>query len=121
RALGVVFERRAFEPRDDEDETEPVFAMLAETRPADRAAQMHLRAADACFLVNLAAHARDDIFIGFELAAQTVVLAEMMIALAHVAMNHEHALGVGRNYIAEGGEDGRVGHNVAWQGLRAEF
>src|SRR4249919_4056150 len=79
RAFGVVRMRRAGEPRDQKDEAEPILALLAETRPADGASQLHIDAVDAGFLVNFPAHTSDDVFVALHLSAQSVVLAQMLI------------------------------------------
>src|SRR5512146_1389166 len=110
RALGIALVRLACQARDDEHEAEPVLAVLAESRPADRAAQVQLEALDAGFLVNLAAHPSDDVLVGFELAAEAVVLAEVLVARACVAMDHQHAATIGRQHVAERGENRGVGH-----------
>src|SRR5574337_1464789 len=88
RAFRVVLQRGARESHHDEDETEPVLAVLAEAGPADRSAQMDFIAFDSRFLADFAAHAGDHVFVGFELAAEAVVLAQVMIARPRVAMDH---------------------------------
>src|SRR5690606_38714460 len=63
RALRIGGERLAGISCYHEQETEPVLALLAEARPADRAAQLQFVAIDARFLVDLAAHAGNDVLV----------------------------------------------------------
>src|SRR5215471_18398668 len=76
RSFQVARECLAAEGGDQEDEAEPVLAVLAESGPADRAAQGQINAVDAGFLVDLATHAGDDVLTRIDLAAEAVVLAE---------------------------------------------
>src|SRR5262249_33239290 len=59
RAFRVFRPWRAVPAIDAEDEAEPVFAVLAETRPINRAAQNQFLAFKSGFLADFAANARD--------------------------------------------------------------
>src|SRR5689334_12082081 len=63
------------------------------------------------FFPNLAPNAGNDIFTGVELAAQTVVFAEVGIARPAIAMYKQHTLAVRGNYVTKRGQDGSVGHD----------
>src|SRR5690606_27344873 len=76
----------------------------------DRAAQAQRDDLDARLLVQLATHPGDHVLVPFELAAEAVVLAEMMVAGAGIAVDHQHALAVRREHVAEGGQDRGIGH-----------
>src|SRR5439155_3492930 len=86
---------------DAEDEAEPIFAMLAEAGPANGAAQGELVAFEAGLLANLAAHAGDDVLVRVQLAAEAVVLAEVRIVGASVAVDEQHASTVRREDVTE--------------------
>src|SRR5207342_2122086 len=103
RAFGIAFERGAGEAGDEEDEAEPVLALLAETGPADRAAQRQVDAVDAGFLVDLSAHAGEHILVRLDLAAQAVVLAELVVVGARVAMDHQHFASIRGQHVTERG------------------
>src|SRR5690606_26040619 len=61
-------------------------------------------------LADLAAHARHHILVGFELAAQAVVLAQVMVVLTRVAMDHQHLASIGGHHVAKGGNYRGVWH-----------
>jgi hypothetical protein len=48
-------------------------------------------AVDLRFFADLAAHAGDDVLVRFELAAEAVVLAEVGVVGARVAVHEQHA------------------------------
>jgi hypothetical protein len=79
----------------------PVFAGLAEPRPADRPAQRQLFGLDPGLFADLAPHARDHIFAAVELAAQAVVFAVVNVVRPGVAMDQQHVLAIGRKHVAE--------------------
>lgn len=98
----VVFpEGFTVERVDAKDESEPMFAAFAEAGPTDRTAQGHRGALDTRFFANLAYHARCDVFIVADFSAEAVVLAEVLIAAAFVAVDEEDVLGVRRHDVAE--------------------
>src|SRR5690606_29231782 len=103
-------ERLARVTRHQEEKPQPVLAVLAEAGPADRAAQLQLLAFDPGFLADLAPHAGHHVLVGFKLAAQSVVLAQMLVAGPRVAMDHQHAPPIRRKHVAERGGNGRVRH-----------
>src|SRR5262249_21778629 len=113
RALGVVGPRCAADAVDAKYKAEPVLTALAEAGPADRAAQHEFIALQARLLTHLAAQTRDDILAGVQLAAQTVVLAEVRILRTTVAMDEQHAPAIRRQDVTERGENRRVGHEAA--------
>ena len=93
-------------------EPQPVFALLAETGPTDRTAQDEGSAFDPGLFADLAAHARDHVFIRFELAAQAVVLAQMLIVQTRVAMDQQHMTAIRRQHVTESSDDGGIRHAV---------
>ena len=46
------------------------------------------------------AHAGQYILVGVDLAAQAVVLAQMMVVLASIAMQHQYIAAIGRKHVA---------------------
>ena len=90
---------------DEEDEAEPVFALLAEAGPGDGAAQQQVIALDASFLADLPLHAGNDVLAGIELAAQAVVLAKMGVIGSAIAVDQQHCAG-----------DQARGRSRAWRG-----
>src|SRR5262249_5501916 len=110
RALGVAVLQFAVPAVDAEDETEPVFAILAETGPTDRAAKDEFVALDAGFFPDLAAHARQHIFASFQLSSEPVVLSRVMVIGPSRAVDQQYALAVRRHHVAECADDGREGH-----------
>src|SRR5262249_15599495 len=98
---------------DAKDEAEPVLAALAEAGPADGAAQHHGLAGEAALLEDLPAQAGDHVLARLELAAQAVVLAEVGVTLAAVAVNHQDAPAVRGDDVAQGGDDRRKRHGIS--------
>src|SRR5690606_34033968 len=70
-------------------------------------------ALDAGFVDDLAAHAGEHVLVGFDLAAQAVVLAQVVVVRAYVAMKHQHPATVRREHVAEGGDDRGVRHQLS--------
>jgi hypothetical protein len=97
---------------DQENEAEPVFAVLSESGPTDGSAQAHAGALDRGFFTDLPAHAGDDVFSVVHLAAKAVVLAEMLIVWPRVAMDQEHPRSVCGKHIAKGCDNRCIGHEV---------
>src|SRR3546814_14310417 len=60
RTFVIALQRCAVPGVDDEDEAQPVLAVLAEARPVQRAAQVHRLALDRGLLADLASHAGGD-------------------------------------------------------------
>src|SRR5438445_542667 len=87
RPLGILATRLAAPAVDAEDEAEPVLALLAEARPADRAPQHEGVTFQPGLLANLAAQAGDHVLAGIELAAQAVVLAQVWVVRPAVAVD----------------------------------
>jgi len=112
-ALGVASIRFAVETIDAKNEAEPIFAVLAEARPAYRAAQQQGRAFQTAFFLDLAADASDDVFVAIEFAAQAVVLAVVRIIRPAVAVNEQDAPSIRRKDVTQGGEDGSERHDEA--------
>src|SRR5690606_730014 len=48
--------------------------------------------------------------VALDLSAQAVVLAQVVVAGARVAVDHQHLRAVRRQHIAERGDDGGIGH-----------
>lgn len=109
-AFGIVGERRAVPGVDEEDETEPGFAVLAEARPANGAAQAEAIAFQSCLFADFPFHGGDDVLACFHLAAEAVVFAEVMVLWPTIAMDEEDAVALRAEDVAEGGEDGGEGH-----------
>src|SRR5579872_946938 len=102
--------RRALIPCDNEQKTEPILAALAESGPTDGSSKRHFQALESCFLADFPPHARGNVFIGFEFAAQAVVLSPVMVARPGVAMDHEDRSPVDGEYVAEGRQYRGVRH-----------
>src|SRR5690606_35619927 len=85
-SLDVAAERIAAMARDQEQEAEPVLALLAEPRPTDRAAELHSIALDPGLLADLAPHPRCHVLVGLELATEPVVLAQVLVVGAGIAV-----------------------------------
>src|SRR5262245_35784128 len=102
--------RRAAPAVDAEKEAEPILAVFAESGPANGAAQLQFLALDARFFVNLAAHARDHVLAGIELAAEAVVFPQMRIVGPAIAMDEQDAAAIGGHDVTERGEDWSVRH-----------
>lgn len=75
-----------------------------------RSAQRHLTTFNARFLENFAAHARRDVFVRFELAAEAVVLADMLVVASCVTLDHQGAPAIWRENVAQSRENGCVRH-----------
>ena len=97
----------AVPPVDDEDEPEVVLAVSAETRPRDRATQPHGIDLQTGLLPQLAPHAGSGVLTGFDLATQSVVLAELVVVVAGDAVHHEHMFTVGVPDESQGREHRR--------------
>src|SRR5438105_3890907 len=95
-----------------EDKTEPVFPVLAETRPADRAPQSQLNTFEAGLLAHFPSQPRDHVFARVQLAAQAVVLAEMGVLGPSIAVNKQNLSAVRRQEVTEGSKDRRVRHRI---------
>src|SRR5690606_41853411 len=54
----------------------------------------------------------EDILVGFELATETVVLAQVLVIGSRIAVDHEHAVAVRRHPVAKGGEDRGIWSNT---------
>src|SRR5690606_7317923 len=105
--------------RHQEDEAEPVLAGLSEARPADRAAQDEGLALDAGLLADFPAHAGHHVLVALDLAAQAVVLAQVVVTGARVAVDHQDPAPIRRKDVTQGRDDGCVGHLCAWLGTGA--
>src|SRR3546814_3585584 len=55
-------------------------------------------------------HAGEHVLVRLDLAAQAVVLAQVVVVGARVAVEHQHLAAVGREHVAQGGDDRGVGH-----------
>src|SRR5262249_55906418 len=106
----ILRERHAGKEVDAKHKAEPVLAVLPEPGPGNRATQPQLVAFNAGLLAHLPAEAGDDIFVGVELAAQTVELPEMCVVRPAVAVDHQYSGAVGREDVAERGQDRCVRH-----------
>ena len=89
-----------------------VLTVRAKSRPVHRAAQAQLETFDARLLSNFTTHARHHVLVRFQLTAEAVVLADMVIVLPDIAMNHQDAPPVLGQHIAEGGQDRCIRHYV---------
>ena len=94
-AFGVLQHKVTVRAVDAEDKAKPVFAVAAEPRPAYGAPKHNLQALDVGFLLNLAAHATDDVLALVQFASQAVVLAKVGIGLPLVTMHQQHLFVIG--------------------------
>jgi len=85
----------ATEARNGKDKTEPILAMLAEARPTDRTTQVELKGLKLGLFTQLSTHTSYNILISFELATHAIILAEVQITGARIAMDKENATPVG--------------------------
>jgi hypothetical protein len=74
---------------DQEYEPEPVFSVLAESGPTYGPAQAHRIAFQACFLADFPPQPANHVFIAVKLAAQAIVLAEVKVFRAAIAMDQQ--------------------------------
>ncbi len=95
---------------DAEDKAEPVFAVLAEARPTDGAAQTQFVAVKFRFFVDLAPDASNHIFCSVDFATEADVFAKVIVVRSAVAVDEQHPSTVGRQNVAERGEYGAVRH-----------
>jgi predicted MPP superfamily phosphohydrolase len=110
RALLAVLPRCAGEAVNEEDKTQPVLAGGPEAGPVDGAAELHADDLDAGLFADFTDHAGGHVLGGFHATAQSVVLAELLVAATADAVRQQHAGTVRRENIAEGTEDGAVVH-----------
>jgi hypothetical protein len=77
---------------------------------------------DGGFLVNLAAHAGNDILARIHLAAESVVLSEVLVVGSCIAMDEQNAGAIFREHIAQRRNDRSVGHGgPQWSAVIAHF
>ena len=71
------------------------------------------------FLAQFALHARHHVLVGLHLPAQAVVLAQVLVVVAGVAVDQQDAAAVGGQDVAEGADDRGVGHRCSAVGDRS--
>src|SRR5688572_346293 len=98
---------------DAKNETEPVLSLPTEAGPRDGAAQREGLDNETGLLVDLTAHAGRDVLVGLQPATETVVVAEVDVIGSLVTVDHQNAMPVRREDIAQRGQDGLMhGHIV---------
>ena len=99
-AFGIAGQHRAAVALYQENKPQPVLAIAPEAGPADGGAQAQLLALDAGFLADFAAEAGHHILVTVELAAQAVVLSQVLVIGAGVAVDHQHLAAIRRKDVA---------------------
>src|SRR5207249_1196741 len=87
-ALVGAFQRGTGPLRYPEHEAEPGLVVATEAGPGDRAGQFESGALQPRLLADLAAHTGADVLVGFQLAAEAVVLAEVEVVRPALAPDH---------------------------------